>query len=221
MRWSPGPALNLMAVKPAPLPMILDFLKLIFRALVQPDSARFKGWTGETVTRRAFLGKLDPAVYRCYHDLYLPRPDGKGTTQLDHVVVSEFGLFVIETKNLSGWIFGRAEDASWTQQVYRKRQRFQNPLHQKKLHVRALQKYLALPASVFFPVVWMAGDAVFKTPVPPGVLTSGLAEPITSHNWSELSASEVSRVNTVLGILDRSLQRKEVGRLHNAQRRGP
>ncbi len=120
--------------------MILDFLKLVFQALVQPDAARFKGWRGETVTRRTFLGKLDPTVYRCYYDLYLPRPDGKGTTQVDHVVISEFGVFVIETQNLSGWIFGRAEDASWTQQVYRKRQRFQNPLHQNKLHVRALQK---------------------------------------------------------------------------------
>lgn len=146
--------------------MILDFLKLVFQALVQPDAARFKGWRGETVTRRSFLGKLDPAIYRCHHDLYLPRPDGKGTTQVDHVVVSEFGLFVIETKNLSGWIFGRAGDASWTQQVYRKRQRFQNPLHQNKLHVRALQKYLALPASVFYPVVWMAGDAVFSRCLP-------------------------------------------------------
>lgn len=79
--------------------MILDFLKLVFQALVQLDAARFKGWAGETVTRRSFLGKLDPTIYRCYHDLYLPRPDGKGTTQVDHVVVSEFGVFVIETKS--------------------------------------------------------------------------------------------------------------------------
>jgi restriction system protein len=56
----------------------------------------------------AVLRRLDSRLYRVFHDLYLPRPDGKGTTQIDHVVVSRYGIFVIETKNMTGWIFGDA-----------------------------------------------------------------------------------------------------------------
>ncbi len=51
-------------------------------------------------------------------------------TQLDHVVVSRFGVFVIETKNYRGWIFGSEKQPQWTQQIYRQKNRFQNPLHQ-------------------------------------------------------------------------------------------
>lgn len=37
-----------------------------------------------------------------------------GTTQVDHILVSRFGVFVIETKDYSGWIFANAADAKWT-----------------------------------------------------------------------------------------------------------
>ena len=86
-----------------------------FLLYLKSKKNRIKGWAGEAVTRVAGLGRLDTAVYRTYHDLYLPRPDGQGTTQIDHVVVSPFGVFVIETKNFSGWTFGGEEQRNWTQ----------------------------------------------------------------------------------------------------------
>lgn len=46
--------------------------------------------------------QLDPEHYRTLGDIYLPRPDGMGTTQIDHIVISQFGIFVIETKNYTG-----------------------------------------------------------------------------------------------------------------------
>jgi len=64
------------------------------------------------------LNKLDRKQYAVFHDLYLPRPDGKGTAQIDHVVVSPFGIFVIETKNMAGWIFGDERSRQWTQSIY-------------------------------------------------------------------------------------------------------
>lgn len=190
---------------------------LIAITYLKSKKRRIKGWVGEAVTKLGSLDKLNSAVYRCYHDLYLPRPDGKGTTQIDHVVVSKLGVFVIETKNFSGWIFGGEHDLQWTQQHYKKRTRIDNPLHQNRLHVRALKQFLELSDDAFIPIVWMAGDAVFKTPLPSGVLTSGLGKHITSHIHEVLSSAEVDRVNVALKQLDQSLNRKEVSRLHNAQ----
>jgi len=128
-------------------PAFLGFLVIfiIFKIL---SSARFKGWNGERGVRRG-LARLDGSLYHIFHDLYVPRPDGQGSTQIDHVVISPFGIFVIETKNYRGWIFGSEKQAQWTQQIYRRKERLQNPLHQNKLHVCALMAFLELPEECF------------------------------------------------------------------------
>lgn len=115
-------------------PGILALLAIgiVVRVLKSP---KVKGWMGERSVRKA-LDRLEPANYRAFHDLYLPRPDGNGTTQVDHAVVSRFGVFVIETKNYEGWIFGSERQRQWTQQIYRRKNRFQNPLHQNLLHCK-------------------------------------------------------------------------------------
>ena len=89
-----------------------------------------KGAIGEMRVSR-ILGKLDSQSYHIFHDTYLPRPDGKGTTQIDHIVVSPFGIFVIETKNMKGWIFGNKGSRQWTQSLPGGNKfKIQNPLHQ-------------------------------------------------------------------------------------------
>lgn len=87
-------------------------------------SPKVKGRIGEAVVAVGALGRLDPVVYRVFNDIVLPRPDGKGTTQIDHVVVSPFGIFVIETKNYAGWIFGDETSRYWTQVIHGKKSRF-------------------------------------------------------------------------------------------------
>lgn len=61
-----------------------------------------KGGWGESIVNRMCGTQLDPEHYRTLGDIYLPRPDGMGTTQIDHIVISQFGIFVIETKNYTG-----------------------------------------------------------------------------------------------------------------------
>ena len=51
------------------------------------------------------LAKLPQEDYQTVNDIMLPTVDGE-TTQIDHVVVSRYGIFVIETKDYNGWIFG-------------------------------------------------------------------------------------------------------------------
>ena len=70
---------------------------------------------------------------------------GEGTTQIDHVLVADTGIFVIETKHYSGWIFGEPHGDRWTQVIYRKKSRFQNPIRQNFGHVKALQLLFKLP----------------------------------------------------------------------------
>ncbi len=59
----------------------------------------FKGLFGEYLVNR-LLSQLSESDYTLIKDVTLPTEDG--TTQIDHVVVSKFGVFVVETKNMKG-----------------------------------------------------------------------------------------------------------------------
>jgi hypothetical protein len=190
----------------------LIFILIIVKILA---SARFKGWFGERSVSKG-LAKLDPKTYRTFHDLYLPRPDGQGTTQLDHVVVSPFGVFVIETKNYKGWIFGDEKQRQWTQQIYRKKSRFQNPLHQNQLHVRALMDFLTLPESAFRSVIFFIGDATFKTPMPANVINKGLLPWIENHRNTIFDAGQVGQIRKARAEHELNTDRKAAARAHMA-----
>ena len=122
-------------------------------------------------------------IYRRYHDVTLPTVNG--TTQIDHVFVSVFGVFVVETKNMGGWIFGSGQNREWTQ-VFPggKNHKFQNPLHQNYGHVRAMEDALAgigLPRRSVKSVVVFVGDAELKRERPQNVTMSF---PMSSNeNW--------------------------------------
>ena len=70
---------------------------------------------------RRVARKLDwlSKEYITLNDLLLPTR--YGTTQIDHVVVSPYGIFVIETKNYKGWIFGHENSEEWKQSLLGKR----------------------------------------------------------------------------------------------------
>lgn len=93
-----------------------------------------------------------------------------GTTQIDHILVAETGLFIIETKDYSGWIFGDPDESHWTQVIYRKKSRFRNPLRQNYGHIKAVQSLFKLPEDAFHGVIVFTGDAEFKSDLGPQVI---------------------------------------------------
>ncbi|WP_026947124.1 NERD domain-containing protein [Algoriphagus marincola] len=88
---------------------------------------------------------------------------GDSTTQIDHLVISKSGIFVIETKNYKGWIHGHENSEYWKQTLYRKQYPFKNPINQNKVHVYFLKKSLQeYPHLNFYPLVVFTGRAVLK-----------------------------------------------------------
>ena len=130
---------------------------------------RVCGAFGESLLAAVLRRKLDASIYHVLNDIYLPLDDGS-TTQIDHIVVSQFGVFVIETKTYKGWIFGNPRDAQWTQVLHRRKSRFQNPLRQNYLHVQRLMGLTGLMADVVHSVVAFSGEATFKAKLPPEVM---------------------------------------------------
>ncbi len=143
--------------------------------------------SGEMLVSRVLLSTFRPPDYHLMNHVTLRMDDG--TTQVDHILVSRFGVFVIETKDYRGWIFANAADDTWTQVLYRRRFKFQNPIFQNSRHVRAVRDLLAfLPPDTIRSVVVFSGDAEFKTAVPEGVTTIGqFAEYLGQHTKEVMS----------------------------------
>ncbi len=143
---------------------------------------------------------LPSKAYEMFNDVTLPT--AKSTTQIDHIVVSPFGIFVIETKNYSGWIFGSSNSKNWTQVLYKKKYQLFNPLWQNAHHVKAVKRFLSLPDRYIFSVVVFVGNAKIKTKrkLPGNVLyLRQLRSYIRSHREQLLSPREVKLASKKLG----------------------
>ncbi len=155
--------------------------------------------TGEAAVRRLLSVVFAGKDFHLMNSVTLPI--GGGTTQIDHILISRFGVFVIETKHYTGWIFGDASNPTWTQVVFHKRSRFQNPIHQNYKHVMTVRDVLDfLPAEDVRSVVVFTGDAEFKTSRPEGVL---LFNELISHiqSFREERISE-NRMQFCVGRLE-------------------
>jgi len=93
-----------------------------------------------------------------------------GTTQIDHVLVADTGIFVIETKHYQGWIYGGENQSQWTQVIFRKKSRFQNPIRQNYGHLKTIKSLFTLPDDNFETLVVFTGDAEFKSDLGPTVI---------------------------------------------------
>ena len=167
--------------------------------------ARLRGAFGETLLAGVLRRRLDASIYHVLNDVYLPLDDGS-TTQIDHVVVSPFGVFVIETKTYKGWIFGNPRDAKWTQALPRRKSRFQNPLRQNYLHVQRLVALTGLLADVVHSVVAFSGEATFKTKFPPEVMHfADVADYILSFKSRMIPPEGVEGIVATIVRLDGSI----------------
>jgi len=156
----------------------------------------FKGWIGEKKTQFNLWLGLDSNLYQRFHDVIIP--SSHGTTQIDHILVSPFGIFVVETKNYKGWIYGSEDQSTWTQVIYKSKHKFQNPLRQTHRHKKVLSKYLGVGESFILPVISFVGDVELKTELPTNVLTSRVSSYIKQFNEQVFSNDEVERITGLL-----------------------
>lgn len=167
----------------------------IFATIIK--SAWFKGLMGEFIINVFATWKLDKNVYHLIKNVTLPTDDG--TTQIDHIIVSVYGVFVVETKNLKGWIFGSGNQKTWTQKIYKHTNKFQNPLHQNYKHTKTLQSLLNLEDSQVHSVIVFIGDSEFKTPMPDNVTYGmGYIRYIQSKTESVLSRKQVMELTKAI-----------------------
>ena len=140
----------------------------------------------------------------------MPLPDGT-TTQIDHIVVSQYGVFVVETKTYSGWIFGDEKSKDWTQSIYHKKSRFQNPMRQNYKHICALADNLGIDKSYFHGVIAFVDGCEFKTEMPEGVVCSRrVAEYICGFKTPIIKPVQVPEVASAIEEWQGTLSEKQI-----------
>ena len=140
--------------------------------------------------------KLEKDVYDRLNNVTFPLANGD-STQIDHIIVSVYGIFVIETKNYKGWIYGSEKQKQWTQAFPNgSKFKFQNPLRQNYLHIKTLADLLGLELSYFHSMIAFIGDCELKTlyELPEYVLTSGMVSYVKKKQDKLLTEDEVTSI---------------------------
>lgn len=166
-----------------PVVAVLLALSVVFK------SPTHKGQRGERMVKKLLEQRPQEGQEAHLHDVTLNRLDGQGSSQIDHIVINRYGIFVLETKHYQGHIVGREHDSQWKQMLGNKQFHFQNPLRQNHSHIKALQELLQLPSSVFQSVIVFTGSAR-----PPSNLPSHVC---TRHDLLQVLASLEKGKNTV------------------------
>ncbi len=165
------------------------------------------GWT---------LSKLPAERYKVINDVLFR--NGRRTVQIDHLVVSRYGIFVIETKNYSGWILGGENSEYWTKNVYGAKYRFYNPIRQNNGHILALSRKLNLAASRFVSIVVFLESSDIKVQTSHNVIYHHeLEEVIRRHDKILLSDAQVEAACELLRSFQGADQIMLEAHVRNAQ----
>jgi hypothetical protein len=132
--------------------------------------------------------------YFIFNNLTIPS-DHNGSSQIDHLVLSRFGIFVIESKDYKGWIFGSKDQDSWTQSLPggKNRFQFQNPIRQNWSHIMSLKSLMPfIPESAFQSIVVFTDSCEIKTPPIENVVHSEeLIECIKKHAENKVPENDL------------------------------
>ena len=106
------------------------------------------------------LGKTIPGEQYVLNNFMFRDKEGN-SHQIDHILINRSAIWVVETKNYSGRIYGDEDRKEWTQVLAygHKKERFYNPVRQNWTHIYQLAEYLDLDRRLFRNVVVFAGDA--------------------------------------------------------------
>jgi restriction system protein len=157
-----------------------------------------KGWFGEAQGAFAQWAFLDQSIYTSLNNITIPTSNG--TTQIDHIIVSRHGIFVVEAKNIEGWIFGEKKQKQWVVVRFGRKFRIQNPLHQNYRHTSAIIEFLGIDTAKVQSMVMFWGNCEFKTEMPTNVINSGYIHYIKSFSAVVFTDTEVSCIIRALKV---------------------
>lgn len=186
---------------------LLFFVALLAFAIWSKRTyARRRGdWTESKVAKQ--LAKLPKDEYIVLNDLMLPT--SYGTTQIDHVVLSLYGVYVIETKNYTGTLIGNEKSEQWEQNINGFMYKTANALRQNKAHIAAVRSHASVQANVpihnivvfanatKFDIFHEEGEVIYINELIPTIMRLRSVEPFYTHEQVQIKANLLLEKNII------------------------
>lgn len=124
--------------------------------------AEYKGSRGESAVAR-HLEYNSVSLCHVINDVIITDSSNKHSNQIDHIVVNNRGVIVIETKNYQGRIYGSEHDTYWTQVLAygKSKHKFYNPVKQNEAHAAKIRRYLNYAVPVYPLVVFVQNNTQY------------------------------------------------------------
>lgn len=170
--------------------VIVILVGIIIHFLAESNIRTSKGHYYEELVNKEILQLSEE--YFLFNDL-LFEINGY-STQIDHLVVSPYGIFVIETKGYSGLIFGGENSLYWTKLIYRRKYKFYNPIKQNAGHVVFLYHMLRCLTDIpFITIVAFSDNSELKVHANNSIVVniSNLKSAILQHRKSVLNKDTI------------------------------
>lgn len=126
-----------------------SFWKIIFN-----QGARGEYRTSQLIDKAPFKNKM---LFNCY----IPNRSGD-KTEIDMIMLCQKGIYVIENKNYSGWIFGNEKSKNWCETLKGKKYFFYNPIKQNRSHIKNLEKLLQVGEDKYISLITFNANANLK-----------------------------------------------------------
>ncbi len=175
---------------------LIIFISIVYYLI----SNRLRGYFGEIKTSN-ILNKLPKKDYKILNDLML-YSDNK-THQIDHLVVSKHGIFVIEMKNYQGKVVGNEFKDNWKQYIGSKTNSFYSPVKQNYGHLRCISDVLDMNMNNLIPIIVFPSDTIIETECPYAVTQDNLIKYIkTFKEKKDIDVDDVYSKLVSLNITD-------------------
>ena len=124
--------------------------------------------------------------------------DNGKSRQIDHIAITKYGIFVIETKNFNGDIYGKETSDTWKQYINNKCFKFKNPIHQNYGHLEIVKKHVGdITTEIYSVIAFIRRCKLHVDTVTPVVYEDQLAMFIKSRN-SVLSEEKIDKIYKII-----------------------
>lgn len=195
--------------------LILNIIAITLCILLKVFYPKFRGYMGEFWVKLE-LKKLPNKEYYVLNDVMIE--DDCGTHQIDHLVISKYGIFVIEMKNYYGLITGDEYKDKWVQHLGRNKYFFTNPIHQNYGHVKCLEKLLKLENEFFIPIICFSNSAKLRIKSKSQVVNLDYLTDAIKKFYKPLLNNNIEEIITVINknnILDKEKRKQHVKGIKN------
>ena len=190
---------------------IIIFILLI---LVTVFYKKIRGFMGEFLVKQE-LKKLPKDKYIIFNDIMIK--SSKGTHQIDHIIISKYGIFVVEMKNYYGLITGEEHQNKWIQHLGKNKYYFNNPIHQNYGHIKALQELLYLSENKFVSIICISNQAKLKVKAKNVIQLDFVNNLIKSYS-NEIIAEDLIKIKNKIeqnNITDKEIRKNHIKNIKN------